>query len=199
MSRMVHIFLILMILGCDKGGVIVRNLAEKEDVSDVLDVENFMETLGITDISEKGNLSDSFVTKPYIPEQSFRFELSGREGDRFIVDVMAHQFDKVFGFALRIEWDASKLKLESVNLQEVFNGGVHKASEIRPGSLAIGCAFLGNKNEKSIDGDLKIATLVFSPLSKEGVELRFFAEKSLVISRDWEKKDVKYLSATLYP
>ncbi len=147
---------------------------------------------------------DTVQPASYVPARSFRFRGAGREGQAFKVEVVARDFDAVFGLALRVEWDPASLALVSATPQAIFGAeadgaGVYRAAEVRPGSLALGLAHLYYLANEPLEGDVVVATLLLEPLDGRPADLAFFAPRCLVLDGDRSPIEASYLPAILNP
>jgi hypothetical protein len=149
-------------------------------------------------------LHDAVVPVAYIPAASFRFVSAGRDGEAFVIDVVARDFKATFGMALRVEWDPAALALVSARPAAIFGDeaageAVYRAAEIRPGSLALGLTHLYYLAATALPGDVVVATLKVKSLNGTPADLRFFAPRCLLMDGDRAPIDATYLTATLNP
>ena len=149
-------------------------------------------------------LHDAVVPVSYVPPASFRFRSAGREGDDFVVQIVAHDFSPVFGIALRVEWDAASLSLVSASTAPIFGaeaGGeaVYKVAAVRPGSLAVGLAHLYYLASTPIEGDVVVATMLMKSLDNRPADLGFFAPRCLLIDSGRTPIEAVWLTSTLNP
>jgi hypothetical protein len=195
-------------VACDDGGVIALDpgaddaTATDEAIAGDAEVEAFEAT------PEPGPLdtvpTDKVEQVPYIPDSSFRFEMSGRDGDTILVDVIARQVPPVFGIALRVEWDPEAADMLDPSMEPLFGdepAAIYRSAPVRPGSLTIGMAYLGRKKgtERPLDGDVKVATLRLRPKTGKPFILSFFGPRCLLVNRNLEKVGATWLSSTVYP
>jgi hypothetical protein len=199
--------------GCDKGGVAYRDLGTGPvDVSEPADavevagdaIEEVAPEVVATDVPAKADApADTVVMLPNIPSNSFRFEMSGRDGEAFLVDVIGRDVGTVYGIALRVEFDPAAVEYVSTTPAPVFGAdgeaAVYKSALVRPGSLTIGSMLKDYTQEVALTGDVKVATLKLKPLTKTASELRFFAERCLVVTRKLDKVETRYLGSMVYP
>lgn len=199
--------------GCDKGGVVYRDSAggavDVTEPADAIEVaadaiEEVPSDVGASDVTPTADaLADSLVMKPNIPSKSFRFEMSGRDGDSFLVDVIARDLGTVWGLALRVEFDPAAVEYVDTIQAAAFgaegDAAVYKSAIVRPGSLTIGAMLKDYKAEVELTGDVPIVTLKLKPLAKTPSDLRFFAERCLVVTRKLEKVESTFLESKIHP
>ena len=201
-------FLILFLaVACDSGGVKLRS----EPASDVPDVPGAdLASDPATDVPADATpdvrpdvLHDALVTPPWFPAKSIRLELAGRDKDVFLVNVVARSFDAVFGLALRLELDPQRIEFVDAVPEPLFGpegpGAVYRAAQVRPGSLAVGMAYLGPQSERALKDDVKVATVKLRARVAEPSEIRFFDRRCLVVDRRLQKIETLYLGAILNP
>ena len=203
--------------GCDSGGFSFRDPsggaadAPADRVSDGFDADAAIETrlddapdgtseeIAAADGAVDTGLEVRLQPQPYIPARSFRFEFARRDGDTLEVQLIARDLGAVFGIALRVEWDPTVLSLADATMAPLFGEqqAVYRTAEVRPGSLALAGAFLGSKQETSLDGDVVVATLKLRVQAAGSSPLAFFEPRCLVLTRRLEKVDAVFLPATV--
>lgn len=136
------------------------------------------------------------------PERSMRFAMAGREGEDFLIQVLARDFPGVFGIALRIAWDPERASLVSVTPGTALDSAgdtVWAAREVRPGSLAIGYALQTYTDTAEWSGDRLVATIRIHPTGPGPLPLSFVPSRSLVVDGSLARVETTWLSAVAWP
>jgi len=141
----------------------------------------------------------SFTPEPQPSDDGAAIYLVGRtEGDRVIVDVMAHGVSDLHGTAFRVKWDPDALALVDAQASsEWTKESVLLSKESLPGQLVVAWSEKGAGAGHDATQAIVLGTLVFDAKSRKGSAIAFRTDRSTALDHQGKTLAVAWRSGTV--